>query len=221
MPITSSQAQKLELRPHSQLSPYLEACCLRASATVSYERATEDVKYATGIEVSKSVQQRLVHHQNFEFPQTESTVEELSVDGGNIRVRTLKGQPCDWKGYKAVRLHNLQALAASFQENNLVIDWVDDQPLAPILTCIGDGHDGIWNIIREFTPEIERREILDWFHLMENLYKVGGSMQRINAAKEHLWKGRVDDAIREASPFRLSPVLLSAHLNKLLTSVLT
>lgn len=195
LPITSSQAQKLELRPHSQLSPYLEACCLRASATVSYERAAEDVKYATGIEVSKSVQQRLVHHQNFEFPQTESTVEELSVDGGNIRIRTSKGQPCDWKGYKAVRLHNLQALAASFQENNLVIDWVNDQPLAPILTCIGDGHDGIWNIIREFTPETERREILDWFHLMENLYKVGGSMQRINTAKEHLWKGRVDDAI--------------------------
>ncbi len=41
----------------------------------------------------------------------------------------------------------------------------------------------------------ERREILDWFHLMENLYKVGGSMQRINKAKELLWKGKVDDAI--------------------------
>jgi hypothetical protein len=89
----------------------------------------------------------------------------------------------------------LPALAASFQENNIVIDWVNDQPLAPILTCIGDGHDGIWNIIRELTPETERREILDWFHLMENLYKVGGSMQRINTAKEHLWKGKVDDAI--------------------------
>ena len=30
LPITSSQAQKLELKPHSQLSPYLEACCLRS-----------------------------------------------------------------------------------------------------------------------------------------------------------------------------------------------
>lgn len=39
LPVTSSQAKKLELRPHSQLSPYLEACCLRASACVSYERA--------------------------------------------------------------------------------------------------------------------------------------------------------------------------------------
>ena len=94
-----------------------------------------------------------------------------------------------------MRLHNVPAMAASFQENNLVIDWVNSQPLAPTLTCIGDGHDGIWNIVREFKPEQQRREILDWFHLMENLYKVGGSMQRINTAKALLWTGKVDDAI--------------------------
>ncbi len=59
---------------------------------MSYERAAEDVKYATGIEVSKSVQQRLVHHQDFELASVQSTVEELSVDGGNIRIRTQKGR---------------------------------------------------------------------------------------------------------------------------------
>lgn len=80
----------------------------------------------------------------------------------------------------------MPALAASFQENNLVIDWVNNQPLASTLTCIGDGHDGRRNIIREFTPEKERREIQDLFHLMENLYKVGGSMQRIHTVKEFL-----------------------------------
>ncbi|TFI52530.1 ISKra4 family transposase [Mastigocladus laminosus UU774] len=215
LPITSSQTQKLELRPHSQLSPYLEACCLRASATVSYQRAAEDVKYATGIEVAKSVQQRLVHRQNFELPAVKSSVEELSVDGGNIRIRTPVGQPCDWKGYKAVRLHNFPALAASFQENNFLIDWVNDQPLAPILTCLGDGHDGIWNIIRELTPKQERREILDWFHLMENLYKVGGSMQRINTVKEFLWKGNVDDAIAAFAECKLKQALnFCAYLEK-------
>lgn len=62
------------------------------------------------------MQQRLVHSQKFEFPEVQSTVEELSVDGGNIRIRTPIGKPCDWKGYKAVRLHDLQAIAASFQE---------------------------------------------------------------------------------------------------------
>lgn len=37
-----------------------------------------DVEYATGIEVPKSVQQRLVHLQDFELPEIQSTVEELS-----------------------------------------------------------------------------------------------------------------------------------------------
>ncbi|WP_157816324.1 hypothetical protein [Nostoc flagelliforme] len=27
--------------------------------------------------------------------------------------------------------------------------------------ALGDGHDGIWNIIRQFQPEVERREIQD------------------------------------------------------------
>ena len=137
----------------------------------------------------------MVHSQKFEFLEVQSTVEELSVDGGNIRIRTPIGKPCDWKGYKAIALHDLQALAASFQKNNLVIDWVNNQPLASTLTCIGDKHDGIWNIIREFQPEVERHEILDWFHLMENLYKVGGSMQRIHTVKEfqdlHNWHSAI------------------------------
>lgn len=75
-----------------------------------------------------------------------------------------------------------------------MVDWVNKQPLAPTLTCIRDGHDRIWNIIPEFTPSQERREILDWFHLMENIYKVGGSMPRINKVKQQLFQGKVDEA---------------------------
>ena len=97
--ITSNQANKLEVKSHSQISPYLEACCLRISASVSYERTTEEIKYLTVIEISKSAQQRLIHRQEFELPQTESFVAELSVDGGNIRVRTPEGEPSSWKGY--------------------------------------------------------------------------------------------------------------------------
>ncbi len=57
---------------------------------MSYQRTAEDIKYITGIEVSKSLQQRLVHRQNFELKKVSSTVSELSVDGGNIRLRTIK-----------------------------------------------------------------------------------------------------------------------------------
>ena len=85
--ITSKQAAKLNIKSHTQISPYLEVCCLRISASVSYERTTEEVKYLTGVEISKSAQQRLIHRQKFELPQAETPVAELSVDGGNIRVR--------------------------------------------------------------------------------------------------------------------------------------
>ena len=78
------------------------------------------------------------------------------------------GKPVSGKALEAACLHNFEAIATSFQENHLVIDWVNAQPIAPVLTCIGDGHDGIWNIISEFKPDNHRREVLDWFHLMEN-----------------------------------------------------
>ncbi len=119
----------------------------------------------------------------------------MSVDGGNIRLRTPQGQACDWKGYRATCLHQKSAIAASFQENSLMINWLKSQALAPIVTCIGDGHDGIWNIVRDFAPEHQRREVLDWFHLMENLHKVGVSNQRLHQVKTLLWQGKVDDAI--------------------------
>lgn len=192
MPITSKQAQQLEVSSNNQLSPYLEICCLRVSANVSYEDAASDIEYFTGVRVSRSSQQRLVHRQNFELPTQEKTVEELSVDGGNIRIRTTKGQPCAWLGYKAVSLHHLGMVGTSFQDNQQVIDWVNRQPLASILTCIGDGHDGIWNIIDQLAPQTQRREVLDWFHLMENLYKVGGSLKRLKQAEALLWKGQLE-----------------------------
>jgi len=80
-----------------------------------------------------------VHRQEFVPPEAAATVEELTVDGGNIRLRTPEGEPCTWKGYKAVCLHEHVVVAASFQENQVVIDWVNTQPLAAVLTCIGDG----------------------------------------------------------------------------------
>lgn len=215
LPITSQQAQKLAVREHTQLSPYLEAGCWRVSANVSDRRAAEDIEFLIGREVSRSVQQRLVHRQNFEFPQVKSAVEELSADGGNIRIRTVLGQPCEWKGYQAVCLHERQAVAAAFPENHLVIDWVNAQPIAPVLTCIGDGHDGIWNMISQLAPNSERREVLDWFHLMENLHKVGGSLPRLKQANNFLWTGKLAEALALLAECELKPAQnFCAYLNK-------
>ena len=57
------------------------------------------------------------------------------------------------------------------------------------------GHDGIWNIITQLAPNRQRREILDWYHLVENLHKLGGSLRRLNKAESLLWQGKVDDVL--------------------------
>ena len=119
--------------------------------------------FFTGIRVSAKTQQRLVHRQEFSLPILTNVVEQLSVDGGKVRNRTPVGEACIWRDYKAIRLHG-QATEAWLQDNAALISWVKAQPLASPLTCIGDGHDGIWNIIT-LAPAEQRREILDWYHL--------------------------------------------------------
>jgi len=76
-----------------------------------------------------------------------------------------------------------------------LIDWVNSQRLTNPLTCLGDGHDGVWNLFKEIGTAPQRQEILDWYHLRENLYKVGGSLKRLKQAEAMLWQGQVDEAI--------------------------
>ena len=172
---------------------------------MSDQDAAEDLADLTGVTVSKSAQQRLVHRQDFSSPAMVETVEELSVDGGNIRVRTPLGEKSQWKGYKAVNLHQQTAVGAEFGQNPVIIEWVNQQPLGEVVTCLGDGHDGIWNMIGELAPESQRREVLDWFHLVENLHKVGGSFKRLNQAAGLLWQGKVSEAQALFSALRSKP----------------
>jgi len=178
------------------VSPYLERCCLVLSANVSYENASRDLKMLMGVKVSRSTQQRLVQRYEFGTLEVEESVEELSVDGGKVRLRTPEGQPCEWKDYKAVNLDG-QGIFATFQDNQALIDCINRQPLADMLTCIGDGHDGIWNIISELSMPENRYEILDWFHLVQNLHKTNASPLLLTTVEAHLWRGNVDAAIGE------------------------
>jgi hypothetical protein len=154
----------------------------------------QDIELFTGIRVPAKTQQRLVHRQSFELPRAEQAIEEVSADGGKIRIRTPIGEDCRWLDYKSVRLHEF-ATGACFQDNQQLIDWVRQQPLNSPLTCLGDGHDGIWNLIKPMAPDGQRREILDWYHLMENLEKVGGSKRRLETARTLLWKGDVETTL--------------------------
>jgi hypothetical protein len=184
------------------------------SANASYERAAQDLPVLTGMEVSRGTQQRLVHRQTFELPVVEGAVEEMSIDGGKVRIRTPKGEICRWQDYKAVNLHG-HCREAFFQDNDSLVEWVNQQPLATPLICLGDGHDGIWNLFDGIASNSQRREILDWFHLNENLHKVGGSEQRLATVEALLWRGDVDAAIEQFNDWQHERVdTFIAYLNK-------
>ncbi|ERN40652.1 hypothetical protein KR51_00028250, partial [Rubidibacter lacunae KORDI 51-2] len=190
--LTSEQAQRLQLKPRSQLSPLLERCCLRVSANVSYQHTAEDIELLTGIPVSAKTQHRLVHRQSFPAPQASAPVTEASLDGGTVRLVVKPGQPPRWKQYKAAYLGPGKLYGAWFDDNAALVTWLNEQPLAKPVTCLGDGHDGIWNLFAQMPPTVERREVLDWYHLMENLEKVGGTPQRRRRqARQLLWQGKV------------------------------
>ena len=138
----------------------------------------------------------------------------MSVDGGKVRLRTPKGEPSEWRDYKGVNLHECY-VGAFFQDNSSLVNWVNAQPLTHPLICLGDGHDGIWNITQGIGTESHRREILDWYHLVENLGKVGGSQQRLDAVETFLWQGDVDCAIEQFNDWQHERVFtFIAYLNK-------
>ena len=200
--LSEKQAQKLQVKSYQRISPYLTECYLRASANVSYGSAAQDVASYTGMIVSARTQQRLVHRYQFPEADCESLVAEISVDGGKVRLRTeTKGESCIWRDYKAVCIHS-QSRMAWFQKNEELVQWVNQQPFDFVLNCVGDDHPGIWNLMNQFNPEGESRQILDWFHLVENLYKVGGSLKRLAEAKQLLWQGKVDAALALFSPLK-------------------
>jgi hypothetical protein len=110
---------------------------------------------------------------------------------------------------------------AYFKQNDHLIDWIRKQPMTKPVSCIGDGHDGIWNIFQDIAPPQYRRDILDWYHLVENLYKVGGSIDRLHQVEALLWTGKVDEAIALFSDCKLETVpnfiiYLTKHRNRLI-----
>ncbi|ELS04536.1 Uncharacterized protein family (UPF0236) [Xenococcus sp. PCC 7305] len=129
-------------------------------------------------------------------PKIAQKAEALSVDGGTVRLRTALGQESEWRNYKALKVHE-QIGVAFFRDNEGLIEWINQQSLSQNITCLGDGHDGIWNIIQEISHEQQRREVLDWYHLKENLYRVGGSIRRLKKVEHYLWQGFVKEAIEE------------------------
>jgi hypothetical protein len=166
------------------------------------------------MKISRSCQHRLVENYDFPFSPARVQVKALSIDGGKVRLRTPLGQACEWKDYKAVSLHG-EVCAAFFRENQELINWTNRQPTARIITCLGDGHEGIWNIMAQIGEDYQRREVLDWYHLVENLYKVGGSNKRLKRVENYLWCGETTEALAEFEGHQRKAVVnFRAYVNK-------
>ncbi len=121
---------------------------------------------------------------------------------------------------RTVNLHDL-GVAAFFRDNPGLVEWANQQPLANPLVCLGDGHDGVWNLFAQIGPTTFSLEILDWYHLIENLEKVGGSGQRVARVKALLWSGKVEEALKEFDDWDHPRVLQGLCYGRIVTALST
>lgn len=149
----------------------------------------------TGIDVSAKTQHRLVHRQNFASPSLDEQVSQTSLDGGNIRLVAPVGEVSPWRQYKALRINGDGVGVAYYQDNEDLCQWVNTLVMATMVYCLGDGHSGIWGLYEQMKFPPAHQQILDWYHLKENLHKVGGSVKRLDAAETMLWQGKVDETL--------------------------
>lgn len=181
----------------------MEKCALRLCAQNSYAQAEKNLKMLMGVSISDSSLHRLVQKTDLPLSQGDLKVSSGSIDGGKIRVQSTESRKGQWRDYKAVSFHG-SICEAFFQEPETLQQWSEAQPLSPIFNCLGDGHSGVWKLARNFGGRtvVIKREILDWFHLVENLYKVDQPKSHLEEVKSLLWLGKVDLAIAEFKGIR-------------------
>ncbi len=191
--ITKKQASRLGIEPYRRLSPILEKCCLLLAANESFQDAENDLKVLTGVEVGHSTHHRQVQKVALEPPNVKQKLTEVAIDGGKVRLRSEeKGSSAYWKEYKTGRLQGIY-YGAFFQDNLSLINWVNSQNLAQTIYCLGDGHDGVWNLFTAIAETERRQEILDWYHLKENLYKIQAPKKFLSQIEAELWHGQVEE----------------------------
>lgn len=195
MEVGRGQAKRLGVKPRVQQSPLMELCCLSMGAKGSYASASGDVELLTGMKVSAKTVERIVARNPIAAASTDGPVSEVALDGGMVRLVTPKGEPSEWKQYKAVRIDGDGGGMAWFNDNPALLDWMNALAYASVVFCLGDGHSGIWSLFGQVEAIPKRDEVLDWYHLMENLHKVGGSLKRLAKARVLLWQGKVDETL--------------------------
>jgi hypothetical protein len=65
---------------------------------------------------------------------------------------------------------------------------------------LGDGHAGVWKLVAHLGKARSRFELLDWYHLKENLYRQPWSETRLRTVGTQLWQGRARELIVSLPP---------------------
>ncbi len=193
--LSRKQAQKLSVPPRIKHSPYLEKCCLRMCAKASYQHAEADVVMLTGFRVSAKTQERRVKRSTLPDPEPEEPVTELTLDGGMVRVRTPKGEASVWRQYHGIRVNGDGIGMAWYKAPATLLAWVTTLPLLPVIYLLGDGHCGIWSLFDQMEIDVPTDEVLDWYHLKENLYKVEATETVLESLSSQLWEGQLQKAL--------------------------
>ena len=55
----------------------------------------------------------------------------------------------------------------------------------------------MWNLFAQIADDQTRQEILDWYHLKENLYKIQASKKFLEQIEADLWQGCGEEAISQ------------------------
>jgi hypothetical protein len=172
-------------------SPFFEEICEIVYSNGSFVSGEKNIGMLTGVFISKSSLHRMFERKENEEIEIPEKVEEMSVDGGSVCVI---GDKAERKQYKAIRI-NGKYHNAWYKEDRKLINYANKQERAEFVVCLGDGHDGVWNVFEEIKHQ--KLEILDWYHLMENLYKQKMEKSELLKIKRLLWEGRIDEALAE------------------------
>jgi hypothetical protein len=218
--LSAKQAQQLSVPPRVKHSPYLEHCCLRLCAKASYQQAEADIAILMGIRVSAKTQERMVKRADLPTPCSDEPVTELALDGGMVRVRTPKGEASAWRQYHGLRVNGDGIGMAWYKDPAALLAWVTTLPLLPVIYLLGDGHSGIWSLFEQMAINGPTDEVLDWYHLKENLYKVEAPDEVLKSLSSQLWEGQLQSVLAslaelENDSARRFSAYLTAHAGRI------
>jgi hypothetical protein len=184
--------KELGVEHQRRLSPGIERICLITAATKSFFQSEKDLEILIGLKISKNSLHRLVdRYKEEEKNSYKEEVEEIAVDGGSICLKEGKQQQ-----FKVARINKWYHISC-FKNDELLVEKLEHLSKKPLVYLLGDGHDGVWNIFRELN--CHKKEILDWYHLKENLYKQSVDKNCLKGYETQLWNGKKEEVI-EALP---------------------